>query len=88
MKKITEFIENFREKNWDYFFFNWWCYIFARILKRKFWWDIYYNWDHVVLQFNKVLYDINWAVSYQTQLSNYIIIDEMSEKRFEDYQNF
>lgn len=83
---IMRFIKDFREKNWEYFFLHWWCYIFSSILRNKFWWVIYSNIDHCVLRKENIFYDITgevkeWHIKYST-------IDLQSELRYIKHENF
>lgn len=83
---IEKFIMDFREKNWEYFFLHWWCYIFVRILKTMFWWVIYSNCDHCVLNVEWLLYDITWQLDRKK--NHYSIIDLQEEMRYIQYSNF
>ncbi len=82
---ILDFISNFRSKFWDKFFLNGGCYIFARILQKKFWGSIYSNINHVVLKKSWILYDITWIVKND---GKYSIIDPIEELRYRDFENF
>ena len=83
---IMKFIKEFREKNWEYFFLNWWCYIFASILRNKFWWHIYSNIDHCVFRKDEIYYDITGEV--EEWKYKYSSIDYLQEMRYFHFENF
>ena len=83
---IIDFIEDFRKKHGEYFFLNWGCYIFARILQVNFWGVIYSNIDHCVLKKDHEYYDITWRLNPRLS-KGYIIIDELEETRYKKYEN-
>lgn len=85
-KNIMSYIEDFRNRNWEYFFLHGGCYIFAKILQNKFWWHIFSNIDHCVLKKEWLYYDItgevkDWRIKYS-------LIDPMQALRYTLLYNF
>jgi len=86
---ILEFIEDFRKKNWEYFFLNWGCYIFARILQVRYWGVIYSNIDHCILRKGSEYFDIKGLRTHALILDlRYHPIDELEDSRYRAYSNF
>ena len=86
-KNILEYINKFREKNWEHFFLNGWCYIFARILQTKFGGILYSNIDHCVIRKDALFYDITGEVKQNYNIP-YSIMDSWHMNIYEKYENF
>lgn len=82
---INEYIDKFREENGRHP--HGFCYIFARILQVNFWGVIYATADHCVLRHGIHYFDIDWMHEY-TADSWFLPIDELTEARYKNYENF
>lgn len=92
MKRIRDtdiivFIADFRKHFGKKFFLHGGCYIFARILQVKFWWTIYSNQDHCVLNKSWLFFDITGNIP-QNFWRPYSVIDPLEELRYKNYQNW
>ena len=81
-KQIYKFL--YKYIDYQDFFLNWGCYIFAKILQKKFWWEIYSNCDHCMCKIWIVFWDIRGKHLWKW----YNPIDKLEEQRYINYENF
>ena len=87
--EIEDFIEKYKKKDLIYFFNNWGCYMFARMLQVNYGGVIYSNIDHCKLKLGSFYYDINGEIFNSQALDEwYIPIDALEEIRYKNYENF